>query len=224
MKNGDILWRRHKIQETLSIGQWCLSLLERRHLGTSHTSPSVSFTVQNSPQNPLLESPSAAPLDGLESHQLSEISSLLKVSLVFGKVRSHRAPNLGWWEMSHQGHVMFHQKTEQAHPCDEAVNHQFSCPQTWLFLSYCISEPTKNTEVVLLINWAGGTTHDGQHLPNLKSQLTWSWSCCNLAAPSSGVEDQMTSTGTTGPLFPDYSHRPTIHLWLGPSWGNLVRW
>ena len=39
MKNSDIYWRRYKIQETLYIGQWCLSLLQSRHLGTSHSSP-----------------------------------------------------------------------------------------------------------------------------------------------------------------------------------------
>ena len=39
MKNGDIYWRRYKIQETLYTGQWCLSPLQCRHLGTSHSSP-----------------------------------------------------------------------------------------------------------------------------------------------------------------------------------------
>ena len=39
MKNKDIYWRRYKIQETLYIGQWCLSPLQSRHLGTSHSSP-----------------------------------------------------------------------------------------------------------------------------------------------------------------------------------------
>ena len=41
------------------------------------------------------QSPSAAPLYFPESHQWSEISSLSKVTLVSGKGRSHRAPNLG---------------------------------------------------------------------------------------------------------------------------------
>ena len=35
----DIYWRRYKIQETLYIGQWQLSPLQSRHLGTSHSSP-----------------------------------------------------------------------------------------------------------------------------------------------------------------------------------------
>ena len=39
MKNRDIYWRRYKIQETLYTGQWHLSPLQSRHLGTSHNSP-----------------------------------------------------------------------------------------------------------------------------------------------------------------------------------------
>ena len=79
MKNRDIYWRRYKIQETLYIRQWCLSPLQSRHLGTSHSS----------------QLPSAAPLYFPESHWWSEISSLSKVILVLGKARSCRAPNLG---------------------------------------------------------------------------------------------------------------------------------
>ena len=40
MKSRDIYWRRYQIQETLYIGQWHLSRLQSRHLGTSHSSPS----------------------------------------------------------------------------------------------------------------------------------------------------------------------------------------
>ena len=40
MKNRDIYWRRYKIQGTLYIRQWHLSLLWSSHLGTSHSSPS----------------------------------------------------------------------------------------------------------------------------------------------------------------------------------------
>ena len=39
VKNSDIYWRRYKIQETSYIGQWRLSHLWSRHLGTSHSSP-----------------------------------------------------------------------------------------------------------------------------------------------------------------------------------------
>ena len=96
MRNRDIYWRRYKIQETLYIGQWCLSPLQSSHLGTSHPPPSVSSTVQNTLQSLLLESLSGAPSYFLESHRWSEISSLSKVILVLGKAKSHRVPNLGW--------------------------------------------------------------------------------------------------------------------------------
>ena len=47
MKNRDTYWRWYKIQETLYMGQWHLSPLQSRHLGTSHSSPSTYCTVQN---------------------------------------------------------------------------------------------------------------------------------------------------------------------------------
>ena len=130
MKNRDIFWRRYKIQETLYMGQWCLRPLQSRHLGITHSSPIISFSVQNTLQNPLLELPSAAPLYFLESHWWSEISSLSKVILVWGKARTCRAWNLSFsgaesfglldvspknssWDMMH----------ERAHCPDEVVNH-----------------------------------------------------------------------------------------------------
>ena len=58
------------------------------------------------------QSPSATPLYFSESHQRSEISSLSKVILVWGKARSHRAPNLGCsGVLSDLGDLMFHQKS-----------------------------------------------------------------------------------------------------------------
>ena len=79
MKNRDIYWRKYKIQETLCIGQWHLSPLQTAPWNLTHLS----------------QSPSAASSFFPESHQWSEISSLSKVILVLGKVRSLRAPNLG---------------------------------------------------------------------------------------------------------------------------------
>ena len=107
MKNRDIYWKRYKIQETLYTGQWCLSPLQSRNLGTSHSSLSTSSTVQNTLQNPLLKSPPAALLCCPESHQWSEICSLSKVILVLGKCISQRAPNLGHRGLSHLGDFMF---------------------------------------------------------------------------------------------------------------------
>ena len=76
MKNRNIYWGRYKIQETLYIEQWCLSPLQSRHLGTSHSSP-------NHHQLPL-------------HIFLNLINSLKsKVILVLGKTKSLKAPNLG---------------------------------------------------------------------------------------------------------------------------------
>ena len=97
MKNRDIYWRRYKIQEAY-IGQWCLSPLQSGHLGTSHSSPNISSAVQNTLQNPLLESPSAAPLYFPESHQWYEISSLSKVILVLGKSQKSQGTKSGLYE------------------------------------------------------------------------------------------------------------------------------
>ena len=75
----DIDWRRYKIQETLYIGQCRLSPLQSRHLGTSQFSQLPSAALSYFP----------------ESHWQSEISSLSKVILAWGKARSHRVPNMG---------------------------------------------------------------------------------------------------------------------------------
>ena len=80
-KNRNIYWRRHKIQETLCIGQWCLSPLQSGQAPWDLTQFS--------------QSPSAAPSYFPDSHGWPEISSLSKVILVWGKARSHRAQSLG---------------------------------------------------------------------------------------------------------------------------------
>ena len=130
MKNRDIYWRRYKKQETLYTGQWCLSPLQSRHLGTSHTSPSVSSTIQNTLQNPSLESPSAALSYFLEYHQWSEISSFSKV-IVLGKARNCRAPHLGcrwakspgWFDVSPKNSAR-DMMCEWVQCRDEAADHQ----------------------------------------------------------------------------------------------------
>ena len=74
MKNKDIYWR-YKIHETLYIRQRCLSPLQRRYLGTPHSSP--------------------------DCHQLPWISSMawkllpFKGDFSFGKSKK-KTPNLGW--------------------------------------------------------------------------------------------------------------------------------
>ena len=76
----------------MCIGQWYLSPLQSRHIGTSQFS----------------QSPLAAPSYFPEFHKKSEISSLSRVILVLGKARSHREPNMGnrgveplrWYDVS----------------------------------------------------------------------------------------------------------------------------
>ena len=54
MKNRNLYWRRYKIQELLYIGQWHLSPLQIRHLGTSHSSPNLhqlTLNLNNSMQS-----------------------------------------------------------------------------------------------------------------------------------------------------------------------------
>ena len=109
MKNRDNSWRRYKI--TLYIGQWRLSPLQSTHLGTSHSSPSISSTVENTLQNPLLEAPSAAPsyflnlIDGLKSFPFQRWFEFREKPEVTG----HQI-----WAvegLSHLGDLMFCQKT-----------------------------------------------------------------------------------------------------------------
>ena len=77
------------------------------------------------------QSPSTALSYCPESHQQSEMSPLSKVTLVLGKARSCRAPNLGYKGAESLGCFAVLPKIsarevmhEQAHCCDEAVNHQ----------------------------------------------------------------------------------------------------
>ena len=116
IRNRMIYWRRYKIQETSYTGQWHLSPLQSRCLGTLHSSPNC----HQLPHHIFLNL-----IDSLK------ISSLSKVILVLGKNRSHRASNLGgkgawvtwmiWcftkisaWDMMH----------EWVCCRDEATNHQ----------------------------------------------------------------------------------------------------
>ena len=112
MNTRDIYWRWYKVQETLYIGQWCLSTLQRRHFWTSHKFSQL-------PSAALLYFP-----------DFPEISSISKVILVFGKARSCSAPNLGCRGLSHLGDLMFHQNStwdtmhERALCPDKTANHQ----------------------------------------------------------------------------------------------------
>ena len=125
-----------KIQHTRNIilGQWCLT---------------VPFKVDTLDLQ-FSQSPSAAPSYFPESHPWSEISSLSKVILVFGKARSHRAPNLacrgaespGWFDVSPK-HSARDVMQEWALCHDEAVNHQLSIAMT-VFILLHLSTDKKN--------------------------------------------------------------------------------
>ena len=105
--------------------------MKKRHLlkKTQDTRNIIHRIVQNTLQNPLLESPSAAPLYFFESHWGSEISSLSKVIVVLGKARSHRVLNLGcsgadspgWFDVSPK---ISAGDTMQVHCRDEAADPQ----------------------------------------------------------------------------------------------------
>ena len=195
-----------------------------------HTVLPASLPLFKTLQNPLLESPSAASYF-LESHRLSEISSLSKVILVLGKLRSLRVPNLccrgaespGWFEVlpknctrhdARVGTLWWSFQSPVAHSCslfvvlhlsidEEHIGSTPYRPIVWSRVAYlwgtAPSQSKKTVKLVLVLLWIAAT-------------------------PSSGVEKQETSIGTTGLSFPDHSHRPTIHLQLWPSWGNLVHW
>ena len=145
-----------KIQETLYIGQWCLSPFQSRHLGASHISPRVSSTVQKTLKNPFLELPSAAQSYFLESHWWSEISSLSKVILVLEKARSQGCQICavgGWvtWVIwCFTKNLCMRCNAWVAHCHDEAVDHQLPMAEA-LFVIY-ISQLMKNTKAVFLIN------------------------------------------------------------------------
>ena len=162
MKNRHIYWRRYKIQETLYIGQWHLSPLQSRHLGTSHSFPSISSTFKTL-QNPLLESPSAALSHFPESCHWSEISSLPKVILVLRKARSLRTLNLGcevaespWrFDVSPKNPV-WDGMPEWARCCDEDASHQLPIAVAIFIAIHHISQLMKNIEVVSLLNVCTG--------------------------------------------------------------------
>ena len=97
------------------IGQWHLSPLQNRHLGTSHSSPNCHQLPCHIFVN-LIDVWNLFPFKG---------------DFSFGKSQSHRAPNLGcrgaespgWFDVlpKHSAWDVMH---EQAHCHDEAANHQ----------------------------------------------------------------------------------------------------
>ena len=98
---------------------------------------------------------SAAPSYFPESHWWSENSFLSKVILVFGKARSHRAPNLGCGRAESSGRFDVSQKNsawdvmyEQAHYY-EAANHQLPIAAAF-WIIWIVSEEGCSS---LMQNW-----------------------------------------------------------------------
>ena len=134
------------MQETLYTGQWSLSPLQSRHLGTSYSSPNCHQLPCRNFLNLI---------NGLKSLPFS------KVILVLGKARSHRVSNLGcrgvespgWfdvlpknfaWEMMH----------ELAHCSDEATNHQLSIDAAfWIIQIVSIEECSSFMQNLMQICW-----------------------------------------------------------------------
>ena len=115
MKYRDVYWKRYKTQETLYIGQWCLSPFKVGTLGPHTVFPvTISCLIVFS-----------------WISRLSEISFLWKVSLLLKKGRNLRAPNLGcrgaespgWFDVLPKDSAwdVMH---EWPHCCDEAASHQ----------------------------------------------------------------------------------------------------
>ena len=96
------------------IGEWHLSPLQSRHLGTSPSSPNCNQLPHR-----------------IFLNLINSLKSLSEVILVLGKGRSHRAPNLGWSGAESLGWFNVSQKNraqdvmhEWAHCYDEAADHQ----------------------------------------------------------------------------------------------------
>ena len=130
IKHRDIYWRRCKIQEMLYTGQWWLSSLQSRHLGTSHSSLSLHQLPHCIFLNP---------------------SSLSKVIVVLGKTRSCRVPNLGCSGTKSPGWSDVSQKNtaqdvmhEPACCHDEAANHQLPVAVAFWIIWLVSSEECSN--------------------------------------------------------------------------------
>ena len=182
MENRDIYWRRHKIQETLYILQWCLNSLQSRHLRTSHSSPNGHY---------------------LPSHIFlnlwgSETSSMSK-DLVLGKSISHRVSNQGWtgqtfsqttlhdaqhvaggvtlWWCSCQSPVA-HSCSLQSHPNSL---HRRMISLTWNLMQILCSIGSVTLNVMATSTHA----HSGASTPPLTSAGKWSLFSHAHSSPSS---------------------------------------
>ena len=138
--------------------------LQSRHLGTSHSSPSISSTVQNTEKSSVVMAISWSVLFP-ECHWRSEISAFSKVILVLGKASSHRAPNLGcraaestgWFDVSPEnsaGDIMH----EWSCCPDKAANHHLPIAVAfWIIQMVSGEECSSLTQNLMLIHCSTGS-------------------------------------------------------------------
>ena len=153
--------------------------------------------------------------------------------LSFGKSQKLQGTKSGLWGMAGEAEspwwfdVLLKNSAwdvihEQVPFRDEATNHQLSLTAAIFVLLHLSTNKELWGSTPFLLFGLEGHTQDGQHLPNEKTRLIWSWSCCDFATLLQAWRTQVTSIGSTGPSFPHPSRRPTIISC--PSWGNLVHW
>ena len=135
--NRDIYWRRYKIQETLYIGQWCLSPLQNRHLGTSH----CSLNCHQLPHRIFLNL-----IDGLKSLPFQRLFQFWDKPeatehqiWAIGRLFCQKTP----WDVRH----------EQVHCCDEAANHQLPIAVAfWITKRVSVAECSSLTQNLMQIH------------------------------------------------------------------------
>ena len=140
----DIFWTRYK---NIVLGQRCLSPLQRRHLGTSRSSPSIFSTVQNTLQHPLLESPSAALLYFPQSHWWLK-SLPFKDDFSFGKSLKSKGAKSGLlrgWVLHSQ--VFCLKAFQNSDHFQQILDHLWSIWATFLFVLHSFHCPWKPPEL-----------------------------------------------------------------------------
>ena len=147
-----------KIQDTLYIEQWHLIYLQSRHLQTSHSSPSITSIVQNTAKSFVGITISCPIIFSWISLAVWNLFPF-KGDFNFGKCQGGKS----WlWGLSHLGDLMFCKKFlhEMWYMSRRVVIMKLpitSCPLLWACSLCCISQLTKNTEVVLIncLAWRG---------------------------------------------------------------------
>ena len=159
MKNRDIYWRRYKIQKTLYLGQWHLYFLQSRHLGTSHSSPSILFHCSKHSAKSFVGIAISCPI--IFSWISSTFWNLFpfKGDFSFGKSQSRRAPDLGcrgaespeWFDVSPKTSAQ-DVMCERPRCHDEAASHQLPIAVAfWIIWIVSVEECSSLTQNLMHI-------------------------------------------------------------------------